>query len=41
MAVSASATSVVAPCSKTITLAIAYTVDQGGFGTYNLVLKKK
>jgi hypothetical protein len=41
MAVSASATSVVAPCSKTITLAIAYTVDQGSFGTYTLVLKKK
>jgi hypothetical protein len=41
MAVSAGATSVVAPCSKTITLAIAYTVDQGGFGTFNLVLKKK
>jgi hypothetical protein len=41
MAVSASATSVVAPCSKTITLAIAYTVDQGGFGTFNLVLRKK
>ena len=41
MAVSAGAASVVAPCSKTITLAIAYTVDQGGFGTYNLVLKKK
>jgi len=41
MAVSAGATSVVAPCSKTITLAIAYTVDQGSFGTYNLVLKKK
>jgi len=40
VAVSASATSVVAPCSKTITLAIAYTVDQGSFGTYNLVLKK-
>ena len=41
MAVSAGAASVVAPCSKTITLAIAYTVDQGGFGTFNLVLKKK
>jgi len=41
MAVSASSTSVVAPCSKTITLAIAYTVDQGSFGTFNLVLKKK
>ena len=41
MAVAASSTSVVAPCSKTITLAIAYTVDQGSFGTYNLVLKKK
>jgi hypothetical protein len=41
MAVSASSTSVVAPCSKTITLAIAYTVDQGSFGTYTLILKKK
>ncbi len=41
MAVAASGTSVVAPCSKTITLAIAYTVDQGSFGTYTLVLKKK
>jgi hypothetical protein len=41
MAVAASSTSVVAPCSKTITLAIAYTVDQGGFGTFNLVLRKK
>ena len=41
MAVSASSTSVVAPCSKTITLAIAYTVDQGSFGTFNLVLRKK
>jgi hypothetical protein len=41
VAVAASSTSVVAPCSKTITLAIAYTVDQGGFGTFNLVLKKK
>ena len=41
VAVAASSTSVVAPCSKTITLAIAYTVDQGGFGIYNLVLKKK
>ena len=41
MAVAASSTSVVAPCSKTITLAVAYTVDQGSFGTFNLVLKKK
>jgi len=41
MAVAASSTSVVAPCSKTITLAVAYTVDQGGFGTFNVVLKKK
>jgi hypothetical protein len=41
VAVAASSTSVVAPCSKTITLASAYTVDQGGFGTFNLVLKKK
>lgn len=40
MAVAASATSVVAPCSKSLTLAIAYTVDQGSFGTYNLVLRK-
>jgi hypothetical protein len=41
MAVAASSTSVVAPCSKTITLAVAYTVDQGSFGTFNLVLRKK
>jgi hypothetical protein len=41
VSVAASSTSVVAPCSKTITLAIAYTVDQGSFGTFNLVLKKK
>lgn len=40
MAVAASAASFVAPCSKTIDLAIAYTVDQGGFGTYTLKLKK-
>ena len=40
VAVAASSTSVVAPCSKTLTLAIAYTVDQGSFGTYNLVLRK-
>ncbi|MEY2902021.1 MAG: hypothetical protein RLY89_1127 [Bacteroidota bacterium] len=40
VAVTASASSFVAPCSKTITLAIAYTVDQGSFGTYNLVLRK-
>jgi len=41
VAVAASSTSVVAPCSKTITLAVAYTVDQGSFGTFNLVLRKK
>jgi hypothetical protein len=41
MAVAASASSFVAPCDKTIRLAIAYTVDQGSFGTYTLVLKKK
>ncbi len=41
MAVAASSSSFVAPCSTTITLAIAYTVDQGGFGTHTLVLKKK
>jgi hypothetical protein len=40
VAVTASASSFVAPCSKTITLAIAYTVDQGSFGTYTLVLRK-
>ena len=40
MAVTASAASFVAPCSKTIDLAITYTVDQGGFGTYTLKLKK-
>jgi hypothetical protein len=40
MAVAASSSSFVAPCSKTITLAIAYTVDQGSFGTYTLILKK-
>jgi hypothetical protein len=40
MAVTAGASSFVAPCSKTIDLAIAYTVDQGGFGTYVLKLKK-
>jgi hypothetical protein len=41
VAVAASSSSFVAPCSQTITLAIAYTVDQGSFGTYTLVLKKK
>jgi hypothetical protein len=41
MAVAASSSSFVAPCSTTITLAIAYTVDQGSFGSYTLVLKKK
>jgi hypothetical protein len=41
VAVTASSSSVVAPCSKTITLAIAYTVDQGSFGTNTLVLRKK
>jgi hypothetical protein len=40
MAVAAGNSSFVAPCSKTIDLAIAYTVDQGGFGTYTLKLKK-
>lgn len=40
MAVAAGATSVATPCSKGLTLAIAYTVDQGSFGTYNLVLRK-
>jgi hypothetical protein len=40
MAMAASASSFVAPCSKTITMAITYTVDQGSFGAYTLVLKK-
>ena len=40
MAVAASSASVVAPCSKTITLSITYTVDQGSFGAYTLILKK-
>lgn len=31
----------VAPCDKTVTLNISYTIDQGGFGSYVLVLKKK
>ncbi len=31
----------VAPCDKTVTLNITYTVDQGGFGSYILILKKK
>ena len=39
-AVAASAASFVAPCSKTIDLAITYTVDQGSFGTFLLKLKK-
>ena len=40
MAVAASAASFVAPCSKTIDLNIAYTVDQGSFGSYLLKLRK-
>lgn len=39
VAVAASTASFVAPCSKTIDLNIAYTVDQGGFGSYLLKLK--
>ncbi|MEJ7673210.1 MAG: hypothetical protein WKF59_10970 [Chitinophagaceae bacterium] len=31
----------VAPCDKTVTLNISYSIDQGGFGSYVLVLKKK
>jgi hypothetical protein len=33
--------SVVSPCSKTLTLNIAYSVDQGSFGAYPLVLRKQ
>lgn len=40
-AVAASAASFVAPCSKTIDLNIAYTVDQGSFGSYLLKLRKQ
>jgi hypothetical protein len=40
MAVTASTSSFVAPCSKTIDLNITYTVDQGSFGTFLLKLKK-
>jgi len=39
MAVAASTSSFVAPCSKTIDLNITYTVDQGSFGAYLLKLK--
>ncbi len=31
----------VSPCDKTLTLILNYTVDQGSFGAYKLVLKKK
>ncbi len=31
----------VSPCEKTLTLILNYTVDQGSFGAYKLVLKKK
>lgn len=39
MAVAASTSSFVAPCSKTIDLNITYTVDQGSFGAYLLKLR--
>jgi len=39
-AIAASASSFVSPCSKSVNLNIAYTVDQGSFGSYLLVLKK-
>lgn len=41
MAVTAGTASFVAPCSKTIDLNITYTVDQGGFGTLLLKLRKQ
>ena len=41
MAIAASASSFVAPCSKTIDLNITYTVDQGSFGANLLRLKKE
>lgn len=31
----------VSPCDKTLSLNIAYTVDQGSFGSYKLVLRKQ
>jgi len=40
MAMAATASSFAAPCSKTLTMSITYTVDQGSFGAYTLVLKK-
>ncbi len=40
MAVTAGAASFVSPCSKTINMSIAYTVDQGSFGNYTLILRK-
>ncbi len=41
VAVAASTASFVAPCSKTIDLNIAYTVDQGSFGNFLLKLRKQ
>lgn len=40
MAMASTASSFAAPCSKTLTMSITYTVDQGSFGAYTLVLKK-
>ena len=40
MAMAATASSFAAPCSKTLTMSITYTVDQGSFGAYTLILKK-
>ncbi len=40
MAMAATASSFASPCSKTLTMSITYTVDQGSFGAYTLILKK-
>ncbi len=40
MAMTANASSFASPCSKQLNMAITYTVDQGSFGTFTLILKK-
>jgi hypothetical protein len=40
ISVTASPNSFVAPCDKTLTVVLNYSVDQGSFGGYKLVLKK-
>ncbi len=40
ISVAANTSSFVSPCDKRLTVNLNYTVDQGGFGAYKLVLKK-